>query len=422
MQNIFKELAIACKLSDRVPDVINGDYVKLNQILNNLISNAIKFTEKGKVAISVDAHKELKDGCLLKFEVRDTGIGIAKDKLPNIFQPFRQANKSTTRVYGGTGLGLSIVQNLVVAQKGKISVKSKEQEGSVFTVILPFKNADKSMPVNSLPNLTVSDFKWKMNLKIMYVEDVATNQFLIEEVLGDWGVKVDMASNGLEALKKIESKDYDLVLMDIQMPGIDGLETTRRIRAMEDTYFKNVPIIALTASTTDATKHEVFMSGMQDFVLKPIDVDDLRAKIVQYSNLVDEFQDLEIVDLKEQVDDEDTKIIFERTDKLFLDNFVRYKEFLGLTIEEFKVNRDLLKDTIYKGELIKYRHLRHRMKSLVATFGMNELTKLMDEIKARMKEGTLSDQEKKEFVTSLDYHINFLLDSMSNKLASLKWG
>jgi PAS domain S-box-containing protein len=417
-----KDLALSYSLADRVPEVINGDYVKLNQVLNNLISNAIKFTDKGKVGISVDIHKENKEGYSIKFEVRDTGIGIAKEKLKNIFQPFHQANKSTTRVYGGTGLGLSIVQNLVSAQKGKISVRSKENAGSVFTVILPFKYADKSMPVNSLPNLAISDFKWKMNLNIMYVEDVATNQFLIEEVLGDWGVKVDMASNGMEALKKIESKAYDLILMDIQMPGIDGLETTRRIRAMEDPYFRNVPIIALTASTTEATKDEVFMSGMQDFVLKPVNVEDLRAKIVQYTNLVDEFSELNIVDLQEKENDQDSKIMFERTDKLFLENFVRYKEFLNLTIEEFKVNRDLLKDTIYNEELVKYRHLRHRMKSLIATFGMGELTKLMDEIKAKMKDGPLSEKQKKEYVTSLDYHINFLLDSMSNKLASLKWG
>jgi CheY-like chemotaxis protein len=370
----------------------------------------------------VDIQKESKDGCSIKFEVKDTGIGIAKDKLKNIFNPFHQASKSTTRIYGGTGLGLSIVQNLVLAQEGKITVKSKENSGSVFSVMLPFKNADKSMPVNSLHNLAISDFKWKMNLNILNVEDVTTNQFLIEEILGDWGVEVEMASNGLEALKKIESKEFDLVLMDIQMPGIDGLETTRRIRAMEDPYFRNVPIIALTASTTDATKDEVFICGMQDFVLKPINVDDLRAKIVQHTNLVDEFEDLKMVDLREAEDDVDTKIIFEHTDNLFLENFVRYQEFLSLTIEEFKVNLDLLKDAIYKGELIKYRHLRHRMKSLIATFGMNELLKLMDEIKARMKEEPLTDKAKKEFVTSLDYHMNFLLDSMSNKLASLKWG
>ena len=205
------------------------------------------------------------------------------------------------------------------------------------------------------------------------------------------------------------------------MPGIDGLETTRRIRAMEDSYFKNIPILALTASTTDATKDEIFISGMQDYILKPINVEDLRNKIVEFSSLVDEFKDLKIVDIEQKAEVDNTKIIFERTDKLFLENFVRYQEFLSLTIEEFRVNLDLLKMSIYNGEYIKYRHLRHRMKSLISTFGMKELLRLMDEIKEKLKVQKLTDKEKKEYITALDHHINFLLDSLSNKLASLKW-
>jgi len=416
-----KNLALSYELDKNLPDVINGDYIKLSQILNNLLSNAIKFTNKGKVRIKIQEQTILEDGYNIKFEVKDTGIGIPEEKMNNIFDPFRQASKSTTRVYGGTGLGLSIVQNLVVAQKGKISVKSTENKGSTFTVLLPYKEADTSLPINSLAKSGISDFKWKMNLNIMYVEDVTTNQFLIEEILSDWGVTVDMASDGYEAIKMIESKDYDLILMDIQMPGIDGLETTRRIRAMEDSYFKNIPILALTASTTDATKDEIFMSGMQDYILKPISVEDLRAKIVEFSSLVDEFKDLKIVDVESEIENEDTKIIFEKTDKLFLENFVRYQEFLSLTVNEFKVNLDLLKLAIYDVDLVKYRHLRHRMKSLISTFGMKELLKLMDEIKDRLKEGALTDKEKKEYINALDYHINFLLDSLSNKLASLKW-
>jgi CheY-like chemotaxis protein len=210
--------------------------------------------------------------------------------------------------------------------------------------------------------------------------------------------------------------------MDIQMPGIDGLETTRRIRAMDDPYFKNVPILALTASTTESTKDEIFLSGMQNYILKPINVDDLRTKIVEYSSLVDEFKDIKLVEPETIEKDPDSKIIFEQTDKLFLENIVRYQEFLKMTIEEFRVNLDLLKVSVYEEDLITYRQLRHRMKSLIATFGMNELTKLMDEIKSKLKAGKLSKKEKKEFSTALDYHVNFLIDSLTNKQASLKWG
>lgn len=420
-RSMDKGLNISFDISEEVPEVVNGDYIKLSQVLNNLLSNAIKFTEKGGIDIKIDVEKTNKKGPLIKFDIQDSGIGIAKDKLANIFDPFHQANKSTTRVYGGTGLGLSIVKNLVSIQHGKISVKSTEGEGSVFTVILPFKTADTSEPVNGLPTSKIRDFKWKMNLTILYVEDVTTNQFLIEEILSDWGVKVEMASDGFEALEKIQSKKYDLVLMDIQMPVIDGLETTRRIRKMEDKYYKNIPILALTASTTDSTRDEIFLSGMQDFVLKPINVDDLRAKIVEFSSRADEFKEIKVVDVKDDDEAQGTKIVFERTDKLFLSNLVRYQEFLRMTIEEFRVNLDLLKVSISGDDLTQYRQLRHRMKSLIATFGMKELLKLMDEIKVNMKQGNLKEIQKKEYNTTLDYHVKFLIDSLTNKLASLKW-
>ncbi|MCG8309305.1 MAG: PAS domain S-box protein [Cytophagales bacterium] len=416
-----KNINVINHLSDRVPEVINGDYIKLSQILNNLLSNAIKFTSEGSINIDIDLIHQTNSGFTLKFDITDTGIGIAKEKIKNIFDPFHQANKSTARLYGGTGLGLSIVQNLVEMQNGTISVASKEGKGSTFTVILPFKTADTSSPVNSLPSTRISDFKWKMNLKVLYVEDVTTNQFLIEEILSDWGIKVEMASDGYEALEMIESKNYDLILMDIQMPGIDGLETTRQIRSRADSYYKNIPILALTASTTESTKDEIFLSGMQDFILKPIHVDDLRAKIVEYSNLIDEFKDMKIVDDEQEIEETDTKIIFDRTDKLFLGNLVRYQEFLRMTIEEFKINLDLLKVSILDNDLMKYRQLRHRMKSMIATFGMKELLKLMDDIKAKLLKGSLSKKDQKAYNTALDYHVNFLIDSLSNKLASLKW-
>ena len=417
-----KNLKVAYALSERVPEVVNGDYIKLTQILNNLLSNAIKFTEKGKIEVKVDLVKRSKKGMRLAFHITDTGIGIAEDKLKTIFDPFHQASKSTSRVYGGTGLGLSIVHNLTTMQNGAITVESEFGKGTVFHVELPFNDADLSLPINSLPTSTISDFKWKMNLKVLYVEDVTTNQFLIQEILGDWGVEVEMASDGFQALKMIDAKGYDLILMDIQMPGIDGLETTRRIRAKEDEYFKDLPILALTASTTESTKDEIFLCGMQDFILKPINVDDLRAKIVEYSSVANDFKDIKLIDEEVPAEDKDTKIIFDNTDRLFLGNLVKYQDFLSMTIDEFKVNLDLLKVSIYDNNITEYRQLRHRMKSIIATFGMYELLKLLDTIKDRLISESMTSKERKEFVTTLEYHVGFLVDTLSNKLASLKWG
>lgn len=416
-----KNLLFNRKITGKVPTVINGDYIKLSQILNNLLSNAIKFTQKGSIEILIDLVKQKQSDFVIKFEVRDTGVGIAKDKMDFIFDPFHQANQSITRVYGGTGLGLSIVRNLVEIQGGNIDIKSEENVGSVFTISLPFKKSDASMPVNNLSTTKINDFKWKMKLNILYVEDVTTNQFLIQEILGDWGIKVELASDGFEALEMIEQKSYDLILMDIQMPGINGLETTRRIRSMDDPYFKNIPILALTASTTETTRDEIFLSGMQDFILKPIDVDELRTKIVEHSSIIDEFQDMELIEVKPEKDEENTKIIFEKTDKLFLSNMIRYQEFLKMTIEEFRINLELLKLAAYNDDILHYRQLHHRMKSMIATFGMTELMKILEDLKLKFAAGKIPMKEKNEFITSLDHHVNFLIDSMTNKLSSLKW-
>lgn len=416
-----KKLNISHNLSDMIPEVINGDYIKLSQILNNLLSNAIKFTNKGNIEIDMGLQKYTKSGYVLKFEIKDTGIGIAKDKIKHIFDPFHQANKSTTRVYGGTGLGLSIVENLVKIQKGTIDVRSEENVGSVFTITLPFNNSDESLPVNSFSSSNTLEIKWKMNLQILYVEDVTTNQFVIEEILGDWGIKVVMASDGFEALKLIEEKIYDLILMDIQMPGIDGLETARRIRAMDDPYFKNVPILALTASTSGSIGDKIMDSGMQDFIIKPINVDELRAKIIEHSSIVDEFNEQDNLVEESEEEEKETPIIFERTDQLFISNLIKYQEFLKMTIDEFKINLELLTISIKDEDLLQYRQLRHRMKSLIVTFGMKELLKLLNEIKDKFIAGSLSSKEKKEFIKSLKRHVNFLIDCLANKLASLKW-
>lgn len=412
-----KELNISCSLSDVVPEVINGDYIKLSQILYNLLSNAIKFTSKGNIEIDMGLQEYTASGYVLKFEIKDSGIGIAKDKIKNIFEPFHQASKSTTRVYGGTGLGLSIVKNLVKIQQGTIDVKSEVNVGSVFTITLPFKNSDKGIPVNSYEISNTAEYSWKMDLNILYVEDVTTNQFVIREILSDWGIVVNMASDGFEALKLIEEKNYDLILMDIQMPGIDGLETTRRIRAMDDPYFKNVPILALTATASGSIKEKIMTSGMQDLILKPLNVDELRDKIIEHSSLTEEFKEPEETEQEEK----ETAIIFERTDRLFLSNLVKYQEFLKLTIDEFRMDMDLLTISINDENLIQYRQLRHRMKSLIATFGMKKLLILLNEIKEKFVDGSLSPKEKKEFTESLSYHVNFLIDCLTNKLASLKW-
>ncbi len=418
-----KDLALSLNIAEDVPMVINGDYIKLSQILNNLVANAIKFTEKGRVAINVDLHKEKKNKYYIRFEITDTGIGIPANKLDKIFDPFHQASRSTTRKFGGTGLGLSIVRNLVEIQKGEIQVESKPGKGSRFSTIIPYKKADLTLPVNSLPSSTISHITWKMNLHLLYVEDVPTNQFLMEEILGDWGITIDMANDGYEAIDMLQGMSYDLVLMDIQMPGMDGYETTRKIREIEGTYFKDIPILALTASTSNATKDRVAVSGMQDIILKPINVDNLRSKIIEYTNSEDAFDDSRLLENEKEIQDfSPGNVTFDRTDKLFLNNMIRYQDFLKMTIDEFAINLDHVLLAINNSDLITFRQLRHRMKSIIATFGMKELIDLLDDVKERLNKGDLKDKEKTEYSKSIKLHVDYLIDALTNKLASLKWG
>jgi len=264
-------------IEDEVPTFVLGDVNRLGQILNNLLNNAVKFTEEGQIVLSVYVEKEDSEQYILLFEVADTGIGISEDKIPIIFEPYQQAGPSK---YGGTGLGLSIVKNIVELQKGNISVQSTEGKGTTFRVALPFGKSSQSDPAQQTSTQNfMAEFQSLEGLRVLYVEDVIPNQLLMEGLSNKWDVQLDTALNGLEALQKVKNNQYDLILMDIQMPEMDGYETTREIRRLKDSHYENIPIIALTASVSDKTKQRIQETGMNDYVSKPINPRDLHQKL-----------------------------------------------------------------------------------------------------------------------------------------------
>ncbi len=419
-----KGIVLKLIMDENLPEQVKGDYVKLSQILNNLLSNALKFTEEGEVRLEATKAGEVNGQSILSFSVADTGIGISSDKLSEIFEPFHQAGSETYRKFGGTGLGLSIVKNLVELQGGKIRVESKVDAGTTFTFELPFNGIDENEPVHNLHITHVKNVKWKMKLNVLYVEDVATNQYLIEEILSDWGIRVDMVSSGEEALEKVNSCIYDMILMDIQMPGMDGFETTKKIRSKEGNYFKEVPVIAMTASTSESVRRKIFAAGMQDLVRKPISADDLRSRMIQHIKL-----DSQILEGPEDGmvwDDAEraytgTKVNFEQTDKLFFENVVRYQEFLRMSVEELSVNRDILLDAILKEDFEVFRKVNHRMKNLLGTLAVNDLLAHLEEIKAKLAKNQLSEKAREKIAAGLKASIEEIIDIMSNKQASLKW-
>lgn len=275
-----KSIGLEYHIDDDVPAVIVGDPYRLNQIIMNLTSNAIKFTEKGGITIRVSCVEKTEHNALLQFNVIDTGIGIAADKLDYIFNIFTQETSSTTRRFGGTGLGLSISKRLVELQQGTISVASEPGKGSDFSFTIRFGISDKSADHLTPKGKPVVSEKLA-NLKILLAEDNEFNQMVAVDTLEELieNVTVDIAKNGKEAVDKIIANKYDVVLMDIQMPEMDGYEATRLIRSNSDASINAIPIIAMTASVIKAEVDKCYESGMNAFVGKPFTTEELIEKI-----------------------------------------------------------------------------------------------------------------------------------------------
>ena len=259
---------------------VMGDPVRLGQILTNLISNAVKFTNKGEVVISASIIKQKKGHKTIEFKIQDSGIGIAPDKIDHIFDRFTQASSDTTRKYGGSGLGLAITKRLLELQNSEIQVHSEPGKGSVFYFSLDFKNGRKQLdhePAKTSPK--VVSLK---GTKILIAEDNLMNIILMKNFLTQWEVDYDIAENGLIAYDLVQLNYYDMVFMDLQMPEMDGYQATAKIRELPDNKYRTLPIIALTASAMLDIKDSAFAVGMNDYVSKPFNPQELHAKIAAY--------------------------------------------------------------------------------------------------------------------------------------------
>ncbi len=282
-KSIEKSIKLSMSIEKNIPDHLIGDPTRLNQILLNLVSNAIKFTEKGEVKTTVSLLSDDNKIIDLKFSVKDTGIGIPKEKLTSIFEEFTQAADDTTRKYGGSGLGLAIVKQLVEMQGGEISVDSEVGARSTFSFNLKFKK-------NLHPDKKEDSFHEEGNiphvdgLNILLVEDNVLNQVLAKKVLSDWNWNVEVAENGLEAIEKLKKQNFDIVLMDIQLPEMDGYEATRRIRKDFSPPKCDIPIMAMTAHAMFSEEEKCRAAGMNGYISKPFDTKILYSRIIYILN------------------------------------------------------------------------------------------------------------------------------------------
>jgi signal transduction histidine kinase/CheY-like chemotaxis protein len=283
-----KGLPISKTIDDSIPEYLIGDPVRIRQVLMNFGGNAVKFTEKGQVSFDVKLIKSQRGSCTLKFSVTDTGPGITKKKQKEIFGTFTQGDTSTTRKYGGTGLGLSICKQLVDLMDGELGLDSEPGKGSTFWFTVSLKKATEETARKSMdqPGMNNGFFNSGQTLKILIAEDNKINQIVARKILEKEGFEVDIAETGKEAVDAVQNGDYSFVFMDIQMPEMDGYEATRTIRELEKGTGKHTPIIALTASAMEKDREKCLSVGMDEYVPKPIEKEELLRVLKKTARLL----------------------------------------------------------------------------------------------------------------------------------------
>jgi len=353
-----KGLLLSINIANSVPNNLSGDRLRLSQCLTNLLSNAIKFTAHG--SISLDIYLAGSSAETLRFCVTDSGIGIAPDVLPRLFEAFTQAENSTTRRFGGTGLGLAITQGLARGMGGSLVVDSTIGKGSRFTLDIPLKRSDISpiIPDQDDTNDVPQEFKGR---HLLIAEDNMVNQIVIEQLLALGGIVTVLANNGHELLQAFkEQTTVDLILMDVQMPQLDGLEATRILRHQG----VNLPIIGLSAGASQEEQNACFEAGMSDFISKPIDQDELWGCLTRWlkPNTIH----------TEQIDDS--------IESRFLNNADALLTAKSAFILQHKDDASLLQTFIDNQDIKAIKHLAHSLKGSATTIGFNEFAELAKNI------------------------------------------
>lgn len=279
-----KGISLKCYIDTSVPDTLRGDSLRLQQVIINLVGNAIKFTHKGHVEVKVYAVSKTATTVTLGIDVIDSGIGISEEKLKDIFESYSQSDTNISRLYGGTGLGLAIVKQLAELQDGSVSVKSRLGKGSTFTVQIPYSLTMADVDDEESMNGMKKDYKELMHgIKVLVAEDNIINQKVVQHTLAKQGVTVVIAGNGNIAIEKLKEGGVDIILMDLQMPEMDGYKATEYIRQVMKS---NVPIVAMTADAIKGESDKCFEIGMNGYISKPFEPNDLYDKILDLVQLV----------------------------------------------------------------------------------------------------------------------------------------
>ncbi len=374
-----KNLEFIYSFDNRIPSILSGDRIRINQIINNIVGNAVKFTEKGKISVSVELKKIENQEAVVNISVKDTGIGISAKMKDEIFSPFIQADGSFTRKYGGTGLGLSISKEFVELHNGKIWFESTEKSGTEFFVEIPFSiDSIKTESCETFRKSISADdllrFYDSNRVKVLIIEDNKINSEVIQEFLEGHNCRVSLATNGLEGLDRYIEDKPDIILTDIQMPGMDGIEfASQVIKYEKELGAAHTPVIAITAHARNEDKDNVLSSGMDDFLTKPIDFEFLLEIIYKYTNKEEK--------VKKSLNNDDniadisflSKAVFGKKESI-----LKYiKSILELVPEEIEKMKKLTNEN----KLTEVKNIAHRTKSGVANFKAVNLYSAFDKFK-----------------------------------------
>jgi CheY-like chemotaxis protein/HPt (histidine-containing phosphotransfer) domain-containing protein len=394
-----KGLQLTYQIKPHVPNMVKGDPVRLNQVLTNLIGNAIKFTDRGYVNLEIQSNT-LKTGLYaIDFKVTDTGIGIPEEKQALVFESFVQASSDTTRKYGGTGLGLTIVKSIVELQEGRISLSSVPGQGSAFTVSLRFNQAEQSVAVREQDLVLDASTELLKGASILVVEDNAVNQLLVKKVLHKFGCKTDVAINGLQAIESVKTGKYDVILMDIQMPEMDGYEATKYIRTNFPAPLCNIPIIAMTAHAFHTEIQKSAAAGMNDHISKPFKQEALFATISKYLNKREETKVIPLhrQDTSKYIIDLNPLYELSKSDDEFVSEIIRVYD------KQTQKFTERLRDAIRSHDFDTIKAICHQIKGSYGMLRMNELKKNLEEMAQIFRD----DNYKSQFA-----QINFLVSNI----------
>jgi PAS domain S-box-containing protein len=375
-----KKLDLLFEYDQNIPDCVLGDPTRLTQIILNLVGNAIKFTKKGSVRVFAKALKEEEGIYHIAFSVKDTGIGIPDDKLKSVFERFNQAESHTTRKYGGTGLGLSIAKQLIDLQGGTIDVSSKVDEGSEFLFQLPFKKTDRVCSNNHFQHQE-SDIPGLNKLEILLVEDNPINVKFLLTLFKDYDIRSAVAENGKIAIEKMKNNHYDIVLMDIEMPEMNGFEATSLIR---NELKNNIPIIALTANAMAGEEDKCLSMGMDDYISKPINSALLFEKM------------LNAVSLKKATGEVDSKkkrlINLDFLNESLSGKKDAIRETIDLFLEHLPKDLYIINEAVLKVDYATIKGCAHKLKSTMSITGVYDLMPILEEME--MLGGNETDIDK----------------------------